>query len=382
MPSLQGIARRRADAAERLASPSVSRRHASGRGALVGRSMRFGFTLVELLVVIAIIGILVGLTVPAVQMARESARRGQCSNNLHNLALAMQQHLEAKKCFPTSWGTVLDPSTAAADTRSYGHSWIAYLLPYLDEKPLWSQIKFDDTIGANLQAAQQVIAILRCPSDLHDGTLNNQRFQPNMNVAVTNYKAVAGANWEGTASGKHRYRKANPAVSTDPNLNGKTFRGRNYEVYDGRRFGDGVICRGWGQAVMSGGNPQYPTIIWPNNCPRIGTYDMEIRDGMSKTFAIGEAVPAFCAWSSWYWWYGSTATCGMPPNWTEGGMDRNSMQFHLDWRNCWGFHSRHPAGVNFAFCDGSARLISDDIDIGIYRALATIDGGEIANPPE
>ena len=336
---------------------------------------RRAFTLVELLVVIAIIGILIGLLLPAVQMVRESGRRTQCANNIKQVGLATQHYLEAKKSFPLNWGDTLDAGTSPPSGR--GHSWLSYLLPYMDMKPLYDQIKFADGTGTATIAdnrdptaapARRKIPTFLCPSDSSDGFMpkGQQLFDPNNDVAVTNIKACSGANWEGTESGQHRYAKKDAG-----------FKGRNYNVYDGRRYGDGVISRSWSQAQLdSSGNVKLPTTA---PYPKLPTYDMEIRDGMTNTFCMGESVPAFCAWSSWYWWNGAAATCAMPPNWTDGKPDRSATGFYDKWKSSWGFHSRHPAGVNFGYCDGSVHLIANDIDLSVYRGLATIDGGEVVS---
>src|SRR5438067_738206 len=122
---------------------------------------RGGFTLVELLVVIAIIGVLVALLLPAVQAAREAARRSQCANNLKQLSLAVTQ-------FHDAHGTV-PPIVARSPTPDWGNGWgfIPFMLPFLEQQPLYDTINFNASICCN--SMQQVhraqIRSLSCPSD-------------------------------------------------------------------------------------------------------------------------------------------------------------------------------------------------------------------------
>jgi hypothetical protein len=107
---------------------------------------------------------------------------------------------------------------------------------------------------------------------------------------------------------------------------------------------------------------------------------MHVRDNQSNTLAIGEAVPEWCAWSVWYWYDGSTATCAIPMNYEKPGTTRE--QNANDKAHTYSFMSRHAAGAIFGLVDGSTRLISEEIDLEVYRALATIDGGELVNLPD
>jgi prepilin-type N-terminal cleavage/methylation domain-containing protein/prepilin-type processing-associated H-X9-DG protein len=316
------------------------------------RFMRRAFTLVELLVVIAIIGILVALMLPAVQAVREAARRGQCLNNVKQLGLALQSYHEAHREFPSNWGT-------GSETAGKGQSWLTMILPHIEGGVIYDQVKPGEAIDYtdskdsrinNKRAAQTPLKFLLCPSDSVDGTRSDQLAIPGDLVAVTNYKACSGANWQGTTAGgndKYQYRKKDDG-----------FGGRNADSYDGRDQGDGLICRGYNR------DKQEP----------VRTADFDVRDGLSTTLAVGESVPEWCAWSSWFWWNGTTATCAMPPNWRHP--DKTRLEARNTWQDCWGFMSKHSAGVNFAFCDGHGQLISEDIDLATYRALATIDGGE------
>ena len=125
-----------------------------------------GFTLVELLVVIAIIGVLVALLLPAVQAAREAARRSQCSNNLKQLAIALHNYHDNFSTFPPGWIGVTRP---LPDTEGpSGFAWGAQLLPYVDQTPLFNQVNYQVSCfatPANAPALSAVLTVYRCPSD-------------------------------------------------------------------------------------------------------------------------------------------------------------------------------------------------------------------------
>ena len=344
-----------------------------------------GFTLVELLVVIAIIGILIGLTMPAVMSAIESARRTQCANNMKNIALAANQYETSQRQYPLNWGqvtTVATPSGSAPGSVTVtasapvGVSWLAALLPNLDSGPLYGTAALGQDLTltsgqtgygklqslgyvntstgiSNPQVLATVVPTFLCPSDTQRGTIGNQVLGGNSTLyATTNYKACAGSNWGASSFS---------ATGTSGSV------GRNSGNTDGLDHGNGVICRGG--ATTAGGAP-------------IQTSNMDIRDGASKTFLLGESVPAWCGWSLWFWFESSTATCGVPLNYSVPGktLDTN----YTDWKDTFGFMSRHKQGANFAACDGSVHFIPNVIDFYVYQALATIDGNESVTtvPPD
>jgi prepilin-type N-terminal cleavage/methylation domain-containing protein len=164
---------------------------------------RAGFTLVELLVVIAIIGILVALLLPAVQSAREAARRAQCQSNIRNAALAVLNYESTKKTLPN--GMTFDPLLASSVHRlsKYGPNWIIDVLPYLEEQPLYNSFDLSKPINDNTApldtnrnriARGAVIPVLLCPSDennrvLYSGTNGSPH---GGNWGRTNYAASAG----------------------------------------------------------------------------------------------------------------------------------------------------------------------------------------------
>jgi prepilin-type N-terminal cleavage/methylation domain len=155
---------------------------------------RSGFTLVELLVVIAIIGVLVALLLPAVQAAREAARRSSCSNNLKQIGLALQNYHDSHNKFPMA-GFLTRPTTppTAGQSRAYHHTWLTAVLPYMEQRPLY------DNTNMNLIAWGQPIVgtllkNLRCPSDGgFDSPTDTQ------GIAWTNYSGSEGYHWWETA---------------------------------------------------------------------------------------------------------------------------------------------------------------------------------------
>ena len=361
---------------------------------MVGLSKsRPAFTIVELLVVIAIIGILIGMLLPAVQQAREAANRATCENHLKQLGLGMNNYEAAFRYFPHNQGTTgsTNGSTPSGDPATVdGYSWISQILPYIEQRPLYDHIKFDqplnyvDTTGGlcnNLQAAQQKISDLICPSDagvLSPGFTNDSYMYPNppAPIGTTNYKACAGSNW------KYSFSPFTP--NTDPTLATPPYaplapynKGRGHDSPtgsynpngspDGLDYGNGVICRN--NLVPSNLNSHKHPNAWP-----ILTSDNDIRDGRSRTFAVGEVIVKLSNYNAWYWFDGTTATCGIPMNYKHNPTDATP---DIYWS--YGFGSRHPSMANFCMCDGSVKSVHDDIDPSIYQAQATIDAGELFN---
>ncbi len=140
-----------------------------------GARARQAFTLVELLVVIAIIGVLIALLLPAVQAAREAARRSSCANNLKQLGLALQNYHDARKIFPP--GALWNSGSANMPQTTLGPNWIIMIMPFMEEKNTLTlyNTKAYITDGSNYVFRSTVIPALLCPSDsynnvAYDGT--------------------------------------------------------------------------------------------------------------------------------------------------------------------------------------------------------------------
>ena len=306
---------------------------------------RPGFTLVELLVVIAIIGILIALLLPAVQAAREAVRRSQCQNNLKQITLAVQNFSDAHRHLPhNQYGDYTQPAAFGGwGATSQSWSWLSAILPYFEERVVYDAGGIPNLALANSAALGTPIAGFLCPSDLVvSPLLVSSHYLKNQTVAATNYKGVTGANfcwgdWANSMPGDQ---------GCDP-----------------WEYGDGII---------------YP-MDWLTN----KTW-ARVSDGLSHTMLAGEQVwnstrascdtPCYGLGYAWAHAVESTASAAMPPNATRPGGSPYAVD---DWQNLNGFGSRHPAGAEYAFADGSVHFLADEIFLTTYHQLATIAGEEI-----
>lgn len=307
-------------------------------------SWRRAFTLVELLVVIAIIGILVALLLPAVQTAREAARRMQCGNNLKQLALAVHSYQTAfSGAMPISMGYGSEGANPTANPS--GKGWIISILPQLEQQALYdifAQHGFSGSFGSgngikstNCRDAMKTrLNTLSCPSDPSSKqTLTTQNQWENIHVAVTNYKGNLGDGRMGGSTSIHPSPTADCHSST--NCAGIFYR-NNYQ--------DGVTIE-------------------------------SIKDGTTNTFLIGEDVPAHNQHSAAYYCNGDYASCHAPLNYMPNPPTPDK------WWNVISFRSMHPGGANFALCDGSVRMINQDINYDLYRAISSKNRGEVITLP-
>ena len=323
------------------------------------RASRCGFTLIELLVVIAIIAVLIGLLLPAVQQARESSSRASCSNNLHQLVIACQEYHNDRGFFPPGrYGDYNMPSAWGGPfENSMSWSWMADILPYVEQGNVATSGNIPSARLNQSSAVSITIKSFLCPSDRLIGLSPQQEIShylraPGLLVGMTNYKGVQGANYCFGAF-------------TNPGKNGPGIGGQSPSYCECWENGDGLL---------------FP-MVWEKPI-RITS----VSDGTSNTFMIGEDVylptsmgnGLYGRGYAWAHAVETTMTCAIPPN--QVGIT-NAPSDLTNWQITNGFKSLHPGGVQFALADGSVHFVSDSIALGLYRALATIRGGETAALP-
>jgi prepilin-type N-terminal cleavage/methylation domain-containing protein len=302
-----------------------------------------GFTLVELLVVIAIIGVLVALLLPAVQAARESARRSSCTNNLKQLGLAVHNYHDVYSSIPTSISPWSEGPKPAANLN--GKGWILSVLPYLEQQALFDQFVPGFTgnmfSGAGIQnpvclpAMKTTLKALRCPSDGKSKLTATDQYQwAPIEVAVTSYKGVIGDTRMGSSA--VHVNGTLPDTHNTVGNNGIFYR-NNYQDY-------------MNLAVIT--------------------------DGTSNTLMIGEDVPAYNNHSTAYYSNGDYCSCHGVLNYFPKPPDPNN------WPNAMTFRSLHPGGVQFCLADGSVRFLPQTIDHNnVFRAMCRKAGGEVVSLP-
>jgi prepilin-type N-terminal cleavage/methylation domain-containing protein/prepilin-type processing-associated H-X9-DG protein len=303
---------------------------------------RPAFTLVELLVVIAVIGILMALLLPAVQFARESARRMSCANNLKQIGLALQNYHASCNNFPVArnpWPLV--------------HSSLSRLLPYCEQQELHNLVDYRSPLSspANMAASRIPINLFVCPSDSARGKV------PGMLEAGSNYVANNGS---GTIV--YGLIASGDGVFTQTSLG---FR----DLHDGSSnvvaFSESILGTGMATSGATAADPRHDLL--------------ELSGGSDTT-------PAACQAGSGTWsgkrggkWidghYGNTLYNHFyPPNatvWDCGNASGNKALCTA--------RSYHPGGVDVLLCDGSVRFIPSSVHWGVWRALATRAGDEVVS---
>ncbi|RLS55518.1 MAG: DUF1559 domain-containing protein [Planctomycetota bacterium] len=304
-------------------------------------SSRRGFTLIELLVVIAIIAVLIALLLPAVQQAREAARRSQCKNNLKQLGLAMHNYHDTFLAFPL--GNV------------NGISAQARILPYIDQAPLYSLIDFNVPYNnpVNAVAAAQELPAFRCPSDTDSlpasiGGRNNYYMNAGSGIV---YSTSGAAGQTGPSGIVHQANKIRIADITD----GTSLSAMMSE----KLLGDG----------SNGITTPISDTFRPGTYPNTPDEALQQCNAMDVTNLSLQGVSN--VGGPWLQPYHSTTQYShvLPPN-------GRSCMFPPG-RIATTASSRHVGGIHTLLCDGAVRFISTNVDLGTWRAMGTINGGEV-----
>jgi prepilin-type N-terminal cleavage/methylation domain-containing protein/prepilin-type processing-associated H-X9-DG protein len=341
------------------------------------------FTLVELLVVITIIGILVALLLPAVQAAREAARRAQCANNLKQINLALQGYVNQHNAFPPGailsgypqTGTVdYDPWKEAAGSVTGGHgtSWMLQILPLIEQEALYLQWDFTKCVSGNQAVAATDITGFFCPSR-RSGTRTEDQ--------VVMFPSWAGAGpAPGWLHGGNDYAGcmgAQNAFTNPTNSNhARKFCGPNY-VYDTPASG-----------VAANGEKMWLRGIF---VPNLATPTSKIADGLSCTIAIGEVPRQQTPNSSSdpYWGPCHTETDGWAiagPNTlfdtaAKGATNDTGQPGSFNTGYFESAGSDHSGGAHFGMADGSVHFLSQTINPILYANLGSMADGEPTQLP-
>ena len=328
---------------------------------------QLGFTLVELLVVIAIIGVLVALLLPAVQAAREAARRMQCANNLKQLGLALHNYHDTNKRFAI--GTMMnDPANLPLDNNTWTAgphrkgSPLVKILPYMEQQPLFDSLDFRFDICAQLDllgftgANGKKMSMYICPSDATTSKWlggANQLFNYAPSIGNCNMPGQFGCNYYPSDS----------------------YATRAAGILGGNIFRDGWVGHG-SSNTGSGISGVFSRYCYAASIGEIG-------DGTSNTIIMGEILPGCSDHHQGGWfdanglWTATTGginfnTCG------KNGLNRdgNNCNSYRSWNTSQAFRSDHAAGAQFVFGDGSVVFLSQTINYLTYQQMGSRSDGE------
>jgi prepilin-type N-terminal cleavage/methylation domain-containing protein/prepilin-type processing-associated H-X9-DG protein len=329
----------------RMASPISNQKLQVRRGGSAIRSSSEGFTLVELLVVIAIIGVLVAMLLPAVQAAREAARRSQCSNNLKQMGLAILNYTAAMRVLPP--GAIIEGPCCDTPARV---SWPISILPYMEEQALFEQYHMEVANEApiNQPFREANIAAYGCPSD----PFLLQKDMPETGLGSGSlYRHSSYRGCAGYTNGAGKWED---------------------QVGPGQTPADFLLPGGWRGPFFTQGYSKFH-----------GMKLAHIQDGTSKTLLVGEGTRSTRPARGSFWAYSYSS-------YNKGSIYKISAILLADYEQCiatagnickQGWGSMHPGGLHFLLCDGSVRMVDDYIDMEVLASAATIAGSELSDMP-
>lgn len=330
-----------------------------------------GFTLVELLVVIAIIGVLIALLLPAVQMAREAARRMSCTNNMKQLGLALHNYHDTYLTFPQ----YNQLGAMAGASSGYAYSIHVKILPFIEQTALYDQIVtstenfYENATGAEgVTVSNNRLAAYVCPSDVPF---------PEARQGNCNYPVSAGSNigWDlsvARQNGVFSFRTPNNFASiTDGTSNtimvGEHITGDNQEgVY--RVESDVVRGLSWSahQSTSQGA---------------ISQADVDAAGAACHASPSSHSSVSALRWNRGTFEYEVFNTLA-PPNWKYPScMTSTSTSNHGSSSGLYAARSRHPGGVNMTLADASVRFVNETVDLQTYHAMGSRNGGEAFQMP-
>jgi len=354
------------------------------------RAQRRGFTLIELLVVIAIIAVLIGLLLPAVQAAREAARRAQCTNNMKQINLALHNYHDFSGSLPSSSGF----------QARLGWGWLPLILPQIEQTALYNATNFQDSdecAGASTTRRAGIAAFV-CPSDGFDN-LYRDRTAPGVGCVGEGGTVVADG--DATTIGATTYTGWVGRLSHYVGSYGDGHNAKTTDVYSIEGSGALYGCGGC-NSNGAGAPPGVPTA----DCPaptfgygggpnHRGLIDYQgisgpvsfgsITDGLSNTISLGHL--ASIARSPSGLWTTSTGTVNgtsLPINFALQRCIKSgrSPATNFAYANSYvsrSFSSMHPGGTNVGFADGSVKFLKETINQRVYNALGSRKGGEVVS---
>lgn len=310
---------------------------------------RFGFTLVELLVVIAIIGILIAMLLPAIQAAREAARRMQCTNNLKQIGLALHAYVASSTTESLPFGSDW-PFTERM-------TWAIAIMPFMELQNFYDRIDFSVTLShnANLNITEHVvISGYICPSDPSASSpiLTGRGDSPFDNAATStmlSYTACAGP----THFDACHYCERGTPSSTN------------------------LCCQGNHLGTGYSNPPDTSLFVGMFGRSRAAVSLRDVTDGLSQTIMVGETIPSHQIWNGVFVVNFPLAPTNIPINLMVSDDGEHGGQYAKMWAMTSGYKSYHPGGVNVMMGDGSVTFLNAAIDFGIYNAMGSRDGGEV-----